>query len=389
MSNGTQLTRRGFLAGVATAAAASALLSGCSDDDAVAYVPWQGPPAHRDMRMRLVGWASLAPSSHNLQPWKVVLEGETTLHLLADPERLHPVTDPGFRQTTISQGTFLELLALAAAAEGLRADITLFPDGLYTTAKEMPEKPVATIALERDSTLLPPRLFAAVRARRTSRAPFTGRAITTAERTALLAELRATPGLGVGYLDRGAAFERLRGLILEGMRLETATTDVARELARFMRLTPEEVGRRRDGTIPLPYAMGVPIRLLYGSYAFTDPASYLLRTSMGRLAVQPETASAFSWIVTAENGRLDQIRVGRAYARLNLMATTLGLALQPFSAPLEDIAAMETVRQDVHHLLAGPGQIVQMLFRVGKVETPERPTPRRAVTELVRAPKGP
>ncbi|GAB3127791.1 Acg family FMN-binding oxidoreductase [Novispirillum itersonii] len=377
------LTRRGFLTGLLTAASAPALLSGCIGDDDDAYGPWQGPAPDRDVRVRLTAWASLAPSSLNLQPWTVMLEGDSTLHLLADPERLHPVTDPTFRQTTISQGTFLELLSLAAAAEGYRATITLFPEGPYQTAREMKTHPVATVTLERDAAVLPPGLFAAVRTRRTSQQPFSLRALTSAERTALLAEARSVPGVGVGYLDRGPAFERLRALALEGLRLETATDEVAKEMARFIRLTPDEVARRRDGKVPLSYAMGVPIRMLYGSYAFTDPESYLLRTTMARVAAQPETAAAFAWMVTAENSREDQIRVGRAYMRLDLQAAALGLGIQPLSGTLAGYPQAQPVRRDVEELLAGPGQQVQMLFRLGKLARPDRLTPRRAVTDLI------
>lgn len=377
------LTRRGFLAGLLTAASAPALLSGCTDADDVAYGPWQGPAYDRDVRVRLIGWASLAPSSMNLQPWSIILEDDNVIHLLADPERLHPVTDPAFRQTTISHGTFLELLSMAAAAEGYRTRITLFPDGPYQTAREMPTHPVATVVLERDPTLLPPALFAAVRSRRTSLQPFSPRGLTSAERTALLTEARSMPGVGVGYLDRGPAFERLRALALEGLRLETATEEVAKELARFIRLTPEEVARRRDGKVPLSYAMGVPIRLLYGSYAFTDPDSYLLRTTMARVAAQPETAAAFGWMVTAENSREDQIRVGRAYLRLDLQAAALGVGIQPLSGTLAGFPEAQPVRRDLEDLLAGPGQQVQMLFRLGKLDKPDRLTPRRAVSDLI------
>ncbi len=381
------VTRRAFLTGLLAASSAPALLSGCIGDDDGAYGPWQGPVYDRDIRLRLVGWASLAPSSCNLQPWKVMLEGDDTLHLLVDADRLHPVTDPAFRQTTISQGTFLELLSMAAAAEGYKATITLFPDGPYQTAREMATHPVATVVLERDAAVLPPGLFASVRNRRTSLQPFSPRALASAERTALLTEARSVSGVGVGYLDRGPAFERLRALALEGLRLETATGSVAQELARFIRLTPDEVARHRDGRVPLSYAMGVPIRLLYGSYAFTDPESYLLRTTMARVAGQPETASAFAWMVTAENGREDQVRVGRAYMRLDLQAAALGVGIQPLSGTLADFAEAQAARHDVQTLLAGPGQEVQMLFRLGRLDKVDRMTPRRAAADLIVSPR--
>lgn len=50
-----------------------------------------------------------------------------TITLYCDLARLLPQTDPWSRHVLMSHGTFLELLDLAARAQGVRADITLFP----------------------------------------------------------------------------------------------------------------------------------------------------------------------------------------------------------------------------------------------------------------------
>ena len=59
--------------------------------------------------------------------------------LYCDLTRLLPETDPFSRQIMMSQGTFLELLDLAARRRGLRADIDAFPRG-----RVRPEKPDST-----------------------------------------------------------------------------------------------------------------------------------------------------------------------------------------------------------------------------------------------------
>ena len=46
--------------------------------------------------------------------------------LFCDLDRRLPVTDPQDRQITIGLGAFLELMRMAAAQDGLRADIALF-----------------------------------------------------------------------------------------------------------------------------------------------------------------------------------------------------------------------------------------------------------------------
>ena len=54
----------------------------------------------------LVQAATLAPSSHNTQPWLFRLEGQV-IELLADRTRALPVNDPDDRELTISCGCAL------------------------------------------------------------------------------------------------------------------------------------------------------------------------------------------------------------------------------------------------------------------------------------------
>lgn len=377
------VSRRKFLAGAAGTAVTAGIVAGCSEDVSAALEPWSASPAERDARLRAVAWARLAPSSHNLQPWRVWLDGADGLYLLADPERCHVATDPDLRQVTISQGTFLELLTIAAAADGRRAEITPFPDGPYQTQAEMADRPVAHVRLIEDAATLPPPVFLGVRDRRTTRGAFTGQAVTTAERNALEGAAQAIPGVGVGFVDRGSAMERLRGLIIEAMRTELHDPAACAELATIMRLTPDEVLLRRDGLAPLPFLLGRVVRFLYGDQAFADPASLLTRTGFHSMAKQAETATAFLWLVTAGNTREDQLRAGRAYLRLDLEAVRQEVKLQPLSQPLQEYAAMQDLHREVGALLARPGDTVQMLVRLGHAEA-EPPSARRAVRDIVR-----
>ena len=52
-------------------------------------------------------------------------------YLYADSSRMTKEVDPYARQMMISQGTFLEYVAVAGASEGWKADISLFPNGTY------------------------------------------------------------------------------------------------------------------------------------------------------------------------------------------------------------------------------------------------------------------
>ena len=71
--------------------------------------------------------ACRAPSLHNSQPWRWVLDG-ATLHLFADPSRIGHHTDSTGREVIISCGAALDHLRVASAVAGWEATIHRFPD---------------------------------------------------------------------------------------------------------------------------------------------------------------------------------------------------------------------------------------------------------------------
>ena len=72
-----------------------------------------------------------------------------------------PATDPPNRQILIGCGAFLELLCMAAAQLGHRAEVTLLPEGDYA-ASGVDARPFATVHMAADASARPAPLFAAV-----------------------------------------------------------------------------------------------------------------------------------------------------------------------------------------------------------------------------------
>ena len=98
---------------------------------------------------------------------------------------------------------------------------------------------------------------------------------------------------------------------------------------------------------------------------------------------QARSASALGWIVTASNQRLDQLATGRAYERLNLTATALGMAMHPLSQVLQEYPDMaELQEQFLAYLGVAEGHTMQMLFRFGTAE-PVGHSARRRVEDII------
>jgi hypothetical protein len=96
-----------------------------------------------------------------------------------------------------------------------------------------------------------------------------------------------------------------------------------------------------------------------------------------------DSAAGFGWFATDGNDRKTQIAAGRAYARLNLKATELGVAMQPHSQTLQEYPEMAALFAAMRRATAtGEGRTLQMFFRLGYAAQ-TGPSPRRPLDAIV------
>lgn len=361
--------------------AAAPVLGACSagPDPAAA---WRNPGAgETDPRRFALAHAILAPNPHNMQPWLVALEGADTIVFHIDRTRLLPVTDPPNRQITLGCGAFLELLDIAARQTGHRADIALWPEGEPQPALD--DRPIAQIRLVRDDAVVKDPLHAAIAARRTNRTPYQKRVPLSAD----LATVTAVEGpLRAGFANDAPTVAKMRDLVWRGWSREAATPAAMRESVNVMRIGAAEIARHRDGlvlegpAIEVLHAVGMvkPADLL-------DPNSSASKQGAAMWKKLADSAPAFVWLAGEDNSRATQIGAGRAWARMNLEATALGLAVHPWSMALEEYPEMADLYAEQQAMLGGtPAAPVQMLARIGYAG-PVHPTPRRGLEAVLRA----
>ncbi len=350
------LTRRKAIALIgggsvlAASAAGGAWLATRTPHDARA--PWGAAGGHGDARLDALSFAILAPSAHNLQPWLAELHGRDSLLIWRDTARDLPATDPYDRQLTISMGAFLETFDLAAGKAGHGVETRLFPDVATRPGLE----PVAELRLADGGRHDP--LADHILARRTIREPY---------------EEALPPARALAALDRHAKLitepadvAALRDLTLRAWEIEAKTEAIWRENVDLMRFGRAEIEARPDGI-----ALGGPMleaMMLVGILSpetQADPGSQAFRATLDLYRRMLPATPAYATITTRGNSRTDQIAAGRAWMRLSLAATGEGLALQPVSQCLQEFPEMEGPRAEAQAALAGSGETVQMLARLG------------------------
>ncbi len=383
------MNRRSFLriagGGVITAATATSL-AGCSSalpDAAIAA--WRGPGDEPDVRRWILAHAILAPHSHNLQSWLVDLSVPDQITLRIDRTRLLPETDPFSRQMLMSQGTFLELLDQAAREKGLRAEIALFPEGVFGPTT-LDDRPTARIRLVPDAAVVREPLFAQVFRRHTNREAYEPRVPAPEALQSIAASTEAYP-MRTGFVTSADAsgIEHHRRIAKEAWRIELTTPRTVLESFKVLRVGPREIAEHRDG-ISLNDPM---VRLLVATGLFdrsVAPAPDDAATTgqiddfNAKIAATP----AFYWLVSEGNDRITQVNAGRAWVRAQLAATSQGLAMQPISQALQEYPEMAAPYREIHERLGAPAPrfTVQMWARLG-YGPGIGPAPRRGVAAHV------
>ena len=164
--------------------------------------------------------------------------------------------------------------------------------------------------------------------------------------------------------DRVAA---LRDLTWQAHLVETETPRTYMESVRLMRIGKAEIEAHPDGIdLGGPFLETLNLLGILNRETIADPTTDAYRQGLDMYRAITGSAMAYVWLTTSGNRRRDQLEAGRAYVRLNLKATELGLSMHPLSQALQEYPEMDELRGALDRRLQTPdGHRVQMLARLG------------------------
>jgi hypothetical protein len=314
--------------------------------------------------------ATLAPSVHNTQPWRMVLDGDA-LEIHAEWDRQLRVLDPRARQLLMSCGcaVFNARVALAAAgipvvvtrpAHGLRPDVVA---RLEATGRDGSAPAV-------DPTL--GRLDDAISVRQTNRRQFVGQAVPD-EVVDVLVEAAREEEATLFPVVREADRATLARLSQAADRAENADPAYRAEL----RMWTSDDPNRRDG-VP---AMAVPH---VDGFAGDDlPLRDFDSSGHGQLPSYTHSTidQCLLLLGTEDDNPAAWVRAGEALERVLLEIARLGYTASPLTQVIEVPATHAELRQRLH-LSMHP----HVVLRVGRA--PATPaTPRRHLVDVLFEPR--
>ena len=305
----------------------------------------------------LLGYAVLAPSTHNTQPWSFHITSDG-VDVYADDTRRLPVADPNDRELLMSVGAAIANFRVAAAHFGFDTDVEFVDNG-----------PVARIALRETSNTDPSlrALFPSIPLRHTNRASFDQRPIDpeTLDRLCSLVENSDLTRFVVPH-ERTAIAE----LVQEADRRLLADEAWRKELAEWIRTneTSETDGMTAD-------AFGIPGPL--SAFAPWLVRNIDLGEERGRADRHATEEAAGLIVICNDDDRASLVRTGETLERLLLGLTSLGVQYAFLNQPVQ----VPELRRKLWRLIrtAKPPQI---LIRIGYAPPVRRAMPRRPVAAV-------
>jgi nitroreductase len=289
--------------------------------------------------------ATLAPSTHNTQPWSLRLHGDQ-LDLRADRERQLTIVDPTARQLMISCGAALLNARLSLASAGIDVVVERFPD-----------------ARERD---LVARITAVGDPRPQSGAPTASASLTTLDR---FVDTRRT--------NRGP----FTGDTIAPEVLDTLARAVADEQGTLFVVTKEQhragvaaVGRHARLAQAADPALAAEAR----SWAAEEPRPADAGTPPDRVPMTGPGGESLIVVCSAVDRRAGWLRSGEALGRMLLEATRHGLVAGPIAQTIVTGADRSALRAEL-----GLAVYPQVLLKLGHAPASLASRRRRLVDVLV------
>jgi hypothetical protein len=305
----------------------------------------------------MIGRATLAPSSHNTQPWRFVAT-ESCIEIWADRQRALQFNDPHHRELTISCGCALLNLRIAAEERGLRAYAKLIPNSDRVDL-------LASISFSRltdDYTRV--NLADAIDKRHTYRRRYLSTPVAQSD-IIELAQQAALEHAQLHHFADAKDRNHVESLVVQADTLQWSDPSWRKELALWVRSRKEGEGFTVP-TLVLPIVRGA-VRNIDPSNLVAKQEPDLAQASPILLMIATETDTVIDWLIA-----------GQALQRVLLAAAVRGLQ----ASYLNQAIQIQTTRPKVATLVV-EGCCPQVLFRLGTPALNVEATPRRELADTM------
>ncbi len=302
--------------------------------------------------------ATLAPSSHNSQPWEFIIKGDL-IFLRISNERKLPKSDRFDRELYISIGCALENFLIAARKLGINPAYSIDS-----------EKGQVIIDCSRSSNNSDHDLYYSIFERTTNRNTY----FYTESIKKINFESLVESECRINIVDDLVKKQVLAGITIDAGITAMKDKGFRQELSRYIKsnFTSSFTGMPGFGIgIPTPVSFFARyIVKIFNINKITKKVDYKLLTdgTPKIIVISSQMDNLFGWI-----------KVGMSYERISLTATKYGFSTHPYAASIE-IGDFYKEVQEFLEINERP----QFLFRIGKSVIKTKHSPRLPINNVIK-----
>ena len=325
-------------------------------------------PDRRTVMREIARYATMAPNSHNTQPWRMsICENELTIS--PDFSRRCPVVDPDDHHIFVTLGCAAENAVQAALAFGLEADCRFDAE---TDSIRIHFEPCQ--AKQTD-------LFHAVPFRQTSRCEFDGAPLSQSELTELVSAAndcatQSNQSVKLLLFTGREQIDAITQFVVEGNRQQMLDPAFVSELKHWIRFSYSNAIERGDGLFGISTGSpAVPEWIGKRLFDFV----FRISSETKKYERQMRSSTGVAVFIGKDETKSRWIDVGRSFERFALQATEMGVLHSHVNQPVE----VPSIRNDFANWLGVPDSRPDLVIRFGR-GTPMPKSLRRPLDAVVR-----
>ena len=314
--------------------------------------------------------ASLAPSGHNTQPWKVKYLEPYHWVICNDKTKWLHAVDPAQRETILSIGAFLQNLEYAANSAGYGCRFKML-------AKCNQDESIMDVRL---SKVANPGNFdiEKIKHRRTLRSGYLNELLKNEDVSFLINE---DPGYIHFIPNTSKEHTWLNEQTIEANKLQASRDDAQKELADWIRFSSKDAAANCDGLTTASMEIeGVAAWVLRNFYSKQDVMKQKFR-QQSVSQVEKQVGQSAGWIlISSIDSRTETLlETGKRMQRLFLKVREKNIAIHPMTQILEEPSIAGSLNSSI-----GISEAVQFILRTGYVKDyPEPVSLRRSIDKFV------
>lgn len=315
---------------------------------------------------RILYLASLAPSGHNTQPWRVERTAPFHWTVCNDRSRWLPAVDPTQRETVLSLGAFLQTLELAAGALGYACQFSLL------AATNQDERLMTVTLTKANASHFDTQKIVT---RRTLRSGHLPDKLKSDDVRFLTAEAAGF----IHYFSNDSKENRwLNEQTIEANRIQSFRDDAQHEQSEWMRFSTTTAKQHMDGlttaSMEIEGFSGWALRNFYGKDDVMKKG--FLEKGIDKVVAQVKQSAGWLVITSKDNSVESLVETGRRLQRLWLNLRERNIAVHPMTQILEESATQKAVGSSI-----GLDGNIQFLLRTGYVKDYPPPVSLRRPVE--------